>query len=174
MPSEKQLTANKQNALKGGVKTKEGKAVSRYNSIKHGIFLQCITIDEKPLYKARFQSLINEFEPGTEMEYFLIERTAFLILQIERVSRAELPDIIKANDSGNDYQDYYSDLFAEGFYTRFEDGNLKSGKFGVYQRYQTNLENRLFRLLGQLERLQKARQGEPIPQPVRLDITTGE
>jgi len=37
MASEKQIEANKNNAKKGGVKTVEGKEVSRMNALKHGI-----------------------------------------------------------------------------------------------------------------------------------------
>ena len=33
--SQKQIEANRENAKLGGVKTEEGKAVSRYNAIKH-------------------------------------------------------------------------------------------------------------------------------------------
>jgi len=37
MVSKKQLVANKRNAQKGGVKTAEGKAVTRLNALKHGL-----------------------------------------------------------------------------------------------------------------------------------------
>ena len=35
--SEKQLKANRKNAQKGGVKTPEGKAIVKYNALKHGL-----------------------------------------------------------------------------------------------------------------------------------------
>jgi len=35
--SEKQLQANRENAQKGGVKTPEGKAMVKYNALKHGL-----------------------------------------------------------------------------------------------------------------------------------------
>lgn len=34
--SEKQLKANQKNAQKAGVKTDEGKAIVKYNALKHG------------------------------------------------------------------------------------------------------------------------------------------
>ena len=37
--SQKQLEANKKNAQKGGVKTTEGKAIVKYNALKHGMRL---------------------------------------------------------------------------------------------------------------------------------------
>jgi hypothetical protein len=37
-------------------------------------------------------------------------------------------------------------------------------------RYETAIENRLFRALNQLERMQRLRQGEKIPAPASVDI----
>ena len=42
--SKKQLEANKKNAPKGGVKTQEGKAIVKYNALKHGL-LACFHIN---------------------------------------------------------------------------------------------------------------------------------
>ena len=39
--SEKQLQANRENAQKGGVKTPEGKAIVKYNALKHGLLAKC-------------------------------------------------------------------------------------------------------------------------------------
>jgi hypothetical protein len=38
LAAEKQIQANRLNGLKGGVKTMEGKAVSRMNALSHGFF----------------------------------------------------------------------------------------------------------------------------------------
>ncbi len=38
MTTEKQVNANRENALLGGVKTEEGKEKSRMNAVKHGFF----------------------------------------------------------------------------------------------------------------------------------------
>jgi len=45
MTSEKQEKANRQNALKStGPKTSKGKAVARYNAVKHGLLSQDVLI----------------------------------------------------------------------------------------------------------------------------------
>jgi hypothetical protein len=43
--SQKQIDANRENAKKGGVKTDEGKAVSKYNALKHGILSKQILFE---------------------------------------------------------------------------------------------------------------------------------
>ena len=50
--SQKQLEANRENAKLGGVKTEEGKAVSKYNALKHGLLSKEVLLkseDEAPL-----------------------------------------------------------------------------------------------------------------------------
>ena len=43
--SQKQLEANRQNAKLGGVKTEEGKAISKYNAIKHGLLSKEVLLE---------------------------------------------------------------------------------------------------------------------------------
>ncbi|MCX5637107.1 MAG: hypothetical protein NTX52_05375 [Planctomycetota bacterium] len=45
--SEKQLEANRENALKGGVKTEEGKAIVKYNALKHGLLAKEAVISNR-------------------------------------------------------------------------------------------------------------------------------
>ncbi len=45
MVSKKQLKANRENAKKGGVKTEEGKAITKYNALKHGLLAKEIVVD---------------------------------------------------------------------------------------------------------------------------------
>ena len=55
--SQKQLEANRENAKLGGVKTEEGKAVSKYNAIKHGLLSEEVLLDgedeKKLIYRLR-------------------------------------------------------------------------------------------------------------------------
>ena len=41
----------------------------------------------------------------------------------------------------------------------------------TFQRYETALENKLFRVMHELERLQRMRQGERLPAPAVADVT---
>ena len=43
--SQKQLVANQKNAKLGGVKTEEGKAISKYNALKHGLLSKEVLLD---------------------------------------------------------------------------------------------------------------------------------
>jgi len=45
--------------------------------------------------------------------------------------------------------------------------NLASG----FQRYETAIENKLYRAINQLERLQRSRKGEFVPVPQALDVS---
>ncbi len=46
MATRKQVAANRENGLKGGVKTDRGKAISRLNARKHGIFVSALTAED--------------------------------------------------------------------------------------------------------------------------------
>src|SRR5205807_8054289 len=41
---------------------------------------------------------------------------------------------------------------------------------GTYQRYQTSIENSLYRAMNQLERLRRIQQGEHLPAPLAVDV----
>ena len=47
MATIKQIKANRKNAIKGGVKTKEGKAISSQNATKYGFFSKITTEFDK-------------------------------------------------------------------------------------------------------------------------------
>ena len=58
--SEKQRKANKINAQKAGVKTNEGKAIAKYNALKHGLLAKeiVITIGEGAENPEEFNALL--------------------------------------------------------------------------------------------------------------------
>src|SRR5918992_2030133 len=88
MASERQIRANRRNALKStGPRTAAGKAASSRNALRHGLTAHQVVIEgEDP---ARFDALrhrfFGEFRPVGPMEEFLVERLAGLAWRLRRV-----------------------------------------------------------------------------------------
>src|SRR3989344_517468 len=89
--SKKQLEANRQNAKLGGVKTEEGKTISKYNAVKHGLLSQQVLLngeDENKLIEV-FKNLRNDLKPASEMENILVDRIASNIWRLRRSMKIE-------------------------------------------------------------------------------------
>lgn len=89
--SQKQIEANRENGKKGGVKTEEGKAVSKYNAIKHGLLSKEVLLegeDEKVLVEMG-KKLQKELEPQTELELVLVDRITANVWRLRRVMKIE-------------------------------------------------------------------------------------
>lgn len=150
--SQKQIEANRDNGKKGGVKTEEGKAVSRYNALKHGLLAEQVLMkgeDEKTLLELE-KRLRSELLPATEVELLLVDRIASNIWRLKRALSFEQDDVI------------YKDMM--------------DGTIGIkhdadrFFRYETMLERSIYKALHELQRLQAARNGEKVPLPMALDV----
>ncbi len=93
--SERKLQANRENAKKStGPKTPRGKAYSRRNALKHGLFVRHITdfeaLREDP---CEFQALINglwdQYQPIGKAEEIEVERIALCCWRLKRSWRYE-------------------------------------------------------------------------------------
>ena len=80
MATERQIAANRVNGLKGGVRTEEGKAISRLNARKHGIFALALTEEE----------LVADLKPVGAMEEILVEKLAPTFMRMRRCARSVL------------------------------------------------------------------------------------
>src|ERR1700745_4195870 len=89
MVSDKQLSANQNNAKLGGVKTEPGKAISKYNAQKHAILRQTITEYEGDFYRDLIADLEDTYKPVGRMELMLVERIALHYIKLHRVQKAE-------------------------------------------------------------------------------------
>ena len=147
MTTEKQIEANKENAKLGGVKTEEGKAISRYNSLKHGLLSRAVLMDgeDEELLVELGKKMRVEMKPETELELLLVDR---IITGIWRLKRA----------------------------LEMEEGGSISSTGGLmydpdkYFRYEIMLERSIYKALHELQRLQATRQGEKTPLPVAIDV----
>ncbi len=110
--SEKQLKANKKNAKKGGVKTADGKAIVKYNALKHGLLAKEIVVTvgdgaENPEeFNALLEDLQTQLAPAGTLEEMLVEKVAVAYWRLRRAYRYEVGLIRNELDNATD--DYYS------------------------------------------------------------------
>lgn len=145
--SEKQLEANRENAKLGGVKTEEGKAVSRYNAIKHGLLSEQVLMEKEDASHLLDleKRLRGELKPATEMELLLIDRIAGNVWRLKRALGMEKKSVISSG------------------------GGLMYDADKVF-RYEIMLERSIYKALHELQRLQADRKGEKVPLPVAIDV----
>lgn len=177
--SPKQLEANRENAKLGGVKTEAGKAVSKYNAIKHGILRQAITEYERDLYQDFVDDLLEQLAPVGLTETILVERIAVCYLRLFRIAKVENeymqsklnPHIVENSFSllikGDDR------VIQEGYVPKMSLDTLEDLNEKIL-RYDTNIERSLYRALHELQRIQAARAGEKPPAPIAIDVDVSQ
>jgi len=163
--SEKQLEANRENAKLGGVKTEEGKAISRYNAIKHGLLSKEVLLgdeDETVLVEIG-KKLRSELQPQSELELVLVDRITANVWRLKRVMQIER-EMIEA-DKNDTYNSKKS--IGKGF-TSYN--TVHYDTYGKLIRYETSIERGIYKALHELQRLQADRNGEKVPLPVAIDL----
>ena len=105
MTSQKQIKANKKNALKGGVKTKQGKDIVKFNALKHGLLSKATVIttgdgtESIEEYELLLNGLIEHFKPLGTMEEMLVEKIAVSYWRLRRANYYEVGLIRKELDN---------------------------------------------------------------------------
>jgi hypothetical protein len=91
MISEKQLQANRSNALLSTGPTEEGKKRSRLNALRHGITGQVtsMTDEDRAAHDAFSKSLMQDLAPAGAMEVQLAQRIATDSWRLNRISAVE-------------------------------------------------------------------------------------
>lgn len=118
--SQKQLAANRNNAKRGGVKTSEGKAIVKYNALKHGLLAQeaVITAGEGAENPDEFSALLDDLklqlQPEGTLEEMLVEKVAVAYWRLRRAYRYESGLIRRELDTA-------ADDFHEGRNREFEE-----------------------------------------------------
>ena len=180
MVSDNILKANKENAKLGGVKTSVGKEVSKYNALTYGILRMSVTDYESEFYPPLLDDLINEYKPKTIIEQILIERIALYYLKLLRIQKAET-EYIKSQLDPRKIQSVggininLDDVIGkkiitnEGYVAQITEYDIEQ-LTNIYCRYETNIENKLLRVIHELERFQRIRKGEKVQSPIVADI----
>ncbi len=84
------LAANQANALKStGPKTKEGKAVSRANAVKHGLRSRVVPVADEATIQARAVGVFEMFRPQTEAQAWFCGWITQTTIQLDQVAVIE-------------------------------------------------------------------------------------
>lgn len=92
MTSQKQIDANRRNAEHStGPRTDEGKARSSQNAFSHGVLSEnaISEYEDREVYQALLDRLIDELDAQTALEIVFVERLANLFWRERRLSEAE-------------------------------------------------------------------------------------
>ena len=92
MATERQLTANRCNALKStGPRTEEGKHQSRKNAFRHGLAAETIVpvFENAEDYSDFERELLAQYNPRTALEHHLVARLASLFWRLRRAAAIE-------------------------------------------------------------------------------------
>ena len=150
MINTEQLEANRLNAVKGGVKTEEGKQITRFNARKHGILGNLIAEYEGNFYHNYSDQLFDELQPESFIENMLVERIALHYLKLFRLSKAEAEfmrsclhpaDTLGASLLGSVDRGYTPTVKLQHIQQLIE----------IYGRYEIATENRLYRAIRELK-----------------------
>ncbi len=169
MASARQVAANRENGLKGGVKTEEGKAVSRLNARKHSIFVTALTPEDSEEICGYEAELIATLRPVGRIEEMLVEKIALTWLRIQRCARAEAeyhsqiwgdPDKVPQEYCGCD-RSQRRVRFAETGVCFNEKAFERMVK--LIDLYDTRLTNQFLKLMHEIERMQLLRKGKDAP-----------
>ena len=114
MVSEKQLAANRSNALKStGPRTEAGKVRSARNSLKHGLLAKEVVItagegaEDQQVFDALLSDFIEQYAPDGPLEEMLVEKIAVCYWRLRRANRHEVGLLRRELDNVSDK--FYSD-----------------------------------------------------------------
>ena len=155
---------------------------TRFNAVKHGLLAEGVTeLDNPEAFPAFCAKLEAELKPAGEIECFLARQIALGMVRLKRVAlleaeftTAQLNLPITETHPGR--QQMLAEADAEtvevldpGLPARLS-AEAVDALASKFVRYETQIENRLFRHLHELERLQRLRCGEHVPAPASVDV----
>ena len=128
-------------------------------------------LDDSDAYESWVQRLTRDYDPVGDLEIFWVRRIAFCRTRLDRAARLEANYINAEIHPPSQEQDCPTLITSElGLSTAIgalSSINLVSG----FQRYETAIENKLYRAIHELERRQRMRKGEYVPAPQSVDVS---
>ena len=171
----KRISANRRNAKKS---TGPNNTTStRFNATKHGLLAAGITeLDDAEEYLNILRCLDQAYLAN--LETFLLERIALTMIRLRRSARLEaeyITHLLNPPIYGEAQEPLRMPLFERPLIDPGLPAPVASEKFEplvrTFQRYETALENKLFRAMHEVERLRRMRLGEQLPAPVAVDVS---
>ena len=174
--SKKKIAANRINGQKSHGPTNTNS--TRFNATKHGLLGKGITeLDDAAGYRTILSDLIREKNPVGAMEMYLVESAALDMVRWLRARRleaeyitSELNPPLEAPAPMGDLSDLFKGQLVDPGLPAAITSDSGQRLVNIFQRYETNTANRLFRTLHELERLQRMRRGEVLPAPSTVDV----
>ncbi len=166
--------ARRNGALSRGPATPEGKARSSMNALKHGLATAdhlLLEGEDRAAYEELLANLLEENEPGTELEGQLVRRLASALWRQHRADRLEAKLFAWADTPKMFHAGKYLPLDAEA--------NFDLARFAALQRYHAALSREVSRLLRELRLLKAESLAEAAParnksEPVSADAPPNE
>lgn len=156
--TQKQIEANRENSLKGGVRTPQGKEISKFNALKHGILRQSISEYETLDFESVYNALEDDLKPQNTIEAIVIERIALAYTKLLRVNKAEI-ELIKSALNPTIVKELINFEFHEtipGYEPQISKESIETLST-IYSRYETSIENRLYRAIDKILELKNGR-----------------
>jgi len=169
MATKRQVLACRQNGRLGGPKTAAGKAVSRLNARKHGIFASALTVEDAEELKGLHEELVGCLAPVGAVEEMLVEKLAQTYLRMQRCARAEAEWHVKTWEVKADPVSVrlHQKRCDDGRHASWFDVGWFERGVQLFGRYDQTLTNQFIKLVHEIERVQRLRGGEP-PSPSGL------
>ncbi len=175
----KRAEANRRNAqLSTGPKTEEGKSRSRQNALKHGILASDLLITEgagaedSASFDELLGALSQDLEPVGALEEILVQKIAKCCWRERRAQRCEAGLIRRAFIS--EPTDLEAALHPERSAITEHLSLPLGADLDRILRYETTIQRQLAYVLNQLERRQRARNGEQVPAPVNVHLSSDQ
>lgn len=152
--SKKQHKANVNNSKLGGVKTSEGKEISKYNAVKHGVLNKNFTAWEITQRSDITQELRNELNPRGVLEEILLGIVVNCYIRVKRAVRADeeyLKSILNPPDTS------WEDLEFVGGYKAIIPEKAVQVLADSYSRYIAVCEHQFYKALEVLRKTIEAR-----------------
>jgi len=176
MTSNIQIIANKSNSKKGGVKTKEGKSISRLNALKHGLLAEEVLMagENKEDFKELSCDFNKSLNPEGAVENMLVDRIISNIWRLKRCIKIE-KNLMEFQCDNSDKEDIRMMTMTPYQAERDSISDMaRDPTLERIMRYEVMLEKGMLKALHELQRIQAKRTGELSNVPLAIDIDVSE